>query len=131
MKIHNMYHHVMCNCMHRHHGRSVSLKAIVVWKPNNWHYIINPRSCLIGFVCLDQNFNVLDLQLSNVASEQVFFHVCLRPIITAPCLICKKQIVTMNYPVSITGPMNCIPGLQACGGFNVSPSKIISSGLNG
>jgi hypothetical protein len=43
----------------------------------------------------------------------------------------NKQAAVMNLPVSNTGAANFIPGLQESGGFNASPSTIISSGSKG
>jgi hypothetical protein len=46
-------------------------------------------------------------------------------------LYTNKKAAVMNLPVSKTGMINFIPGLQESGGFNASPSTIISSGPKG
>ena len=43
---------VMCNCVHCCHGKSVSPEAIVVWKLQLRHFLINPGPHLFSFVIL-------------------------------------------------------------------------------
>ncbi len=80
----------MSNRVHRSHWKTVSPEAIVFRKPQLRHYFIDTGPPLLNFVILYGIFDMLDPQMSHIATTYVFFHVCFWPIIASPCLVCER-----------------------------------------